>query len=59
MGHRYIAAFENQDEAFLHAASQLNEMALVVDYIDPYTGIDAVLKLQRQYPEKMHLDAIG
>ncbi len=49
IGHRFIQAFEKEEEAFRYAIGRLDSVSLLVDTHDSYNGIDLAIKLKKEY----------
>lgn len=49
IGHRYVQRFPSVEEAFAHAAKNLDRVSLLVDLINSYDGMNAALELKQAY----------
>jgi putative nicotinate phosphoribosyltransferase len=47
--HRYFACYPTEDEAFLNAIEKTDKIALLVDLVDSYRGIDKIVALKKIY----------
>lgn len=47
--HRYFACYPTEDDAFLNAIEKTDNIALLVDLIDSYAGIDKIIALKKKY----------
>lgn len=47
--HRYFSCYPTEDEAFLNAIESTDKIALLVDLIDSYKGIDKIVALKKKY----------
>lgn len=47
--HRYLACYPTEDEAFLNAIEKADKIALLVDLVDSYKGIDKIIALKQKY----------
>ncbi|HCY21647.1 TPA: hypothetical protein DIC40_07560 [Patescibacteria group bacterium] len=47
--HRYFSCYPTEDEAFVNAIESSDKIALLVDLIDSYKGIDKIVALKKKY----------
>ncbi|MDD4151866.1 MAG: hypothetical protein PHR68_04590, partial [Candidatus Gracilibacteria bacterium] len=47
--HRYLAAYETEDEAFENAVAKMDRVSLLVDLVDSIRGIDKIIELKKKY----------
>ncbi|MBP8016419.1 DUF5598 domain-containing protein [Candidatus Gracilibacteria bacterium] len=47
--HRYFACYPTEDEAFVNAIEKTEKIALLVDLVDSYKGIDKIIALKKKY----------
>ncbi|MDD4151516.1 MAG: nicotinamide phosphoribosyltransferase domain-containing protein, partial [Candidatus Gracilibacteria bacterium] len=47
--HRYLASYENEDEAFENAVAKMDRVSLLVDLVDSIRGIDKIIELKKKY----------
>ncbi|MCK9272449.1 nicotinamide phosphoribosyltransferase domain-containing protein [Candidatus Gracilibacteria bacterium] len=50
--HRYLACYSTEDEAFRNAIEKTDKVALLVDLVDSYKGIDKIIALKKEYRAK-------
>lgn len=51
IAHRYLASYSSEDAAFVNAIEKTEKIALLVDLVDSYRGIDKIIALKKQYRE--------
>lgn len=51
IAHRYLASYSSEDAAFVNAIEKTDKIALLVDLVDSYRGIDKIIALKKQYRE--------
>jgi len=49
IAHRYLAAYPTEDAAFLNAVEKSDKIALLIDLIDSYQGIEKAIALKKKY----------
>lgn len=47
--HRYLAAYDTEDEAFDNAIEKMDRVALLVDLVDSIRWIDKIIELKKKY----------
>ena len=47
--HRYLAAYDAEDEAFENAINKADKLALLVDLVDSIRWIDKIIELKKKY----------
>ncbi len=47
--HRYFSSYPTEDAAFINAIEKSENIALLVDLIDSYQGIDKIIALKKKY----------
>ncbi len=47
--HRYFACYPTENEAFINAIEKCDKIALLVDLVDSYKGIDKIVALKKKY----------
>lgn len=47
--HRYLAAYESEDEAFENAVAKMDRVSLLVDLVDSIRWIDKIIELKKKY----------
>ena len=47
--HRYFACYPTENDAFVNAIEKCDKIALLVDLVDSYKGIDKIVALKKKY----------
>ncbi|MFZ2151366.1 MAG: hypothetical protein WAZ12_01240 [Candidatus Absconditicoccaceae bacterium] len=47
--HRYFACYPTENDAFINAIEKCDKIALLVDLVDSYKGIDKIVALKKKY----------
>nr|MDD3720289.1 nicotinamide phosphoribosyltransferase domain-containing protein [Candidatus Gracilibacteria bacterium] len=51
--HRFFTAYPTEDEAMQEAVEKNDKIALLVDSVEAYAGIDKIIALKKKYPGKI------